>query len=451
MKTLKSFSSILMLVIVLYSCDKNETAPVIFDQEFTLAENSPVGTLVGVVDASDVDEGQVIDYKIILADPGGSFEIDIDKGVIAVVDNTLLDYEKQTQFILEVQVCDNHEKEPMVSSANIKINLTDQNEFAPSINNQSFTLNENPRLGQEIGIVQAIDNDTQQNITFSIVKFNDEDYIEIDPTSGILTVKDSAAFDFESTKQLSILVKATDNHQDQKSENATISVNILDVREITEGLAAYYPFNGNALDESGNFLHGIVHGASMSTDRFGNPNSAYSFDGVDDFIALADEFDFAEKSVSFHFKANSIPSFDFENNSLTSWSSLTACANSQLQYGGSQICLSNVAGVDKIWMRRVGMTPTPDPSIVSAPIDKSKWYHVCALYTQDSIKLYIDGQLVGAYQYEILIIPNAGATHMVLGAGRLENMRFLDGSMDDLYIHNRILEEGEIIQLSQSK
>ncbi len=49
-------------------------------------------------------------------------------------------------------------------------------------------------------------------------------------------------------------------------------------------LVAYYPFNGNANDESGNGDNGTVFGATLTTDRFGNTNSAYAFDGTDDFI-----------------------------------------------------------------------------------------------------------------------------------------------------------------------
>ncbi|RKY55315.1 MAG: hypothetical protein DRP89_03575, partial [Candidatus Neomarinimicrobiota bacterium] len=54
------------------------------------------------------------------------------------------------------------------------------------------------------------------------------------------------------------------------------------------GLVAYYPFNGNANDESGNGNDGTVNGATLTTDRFGNENSAYSFDGVDDYIMVQD-------------------------------------------------------------------------------------------------------------------------------------------------------------------
>ena len=53
-------------------------------------------------------------------------------------------------------------------------------------------------------------------------------------------------------------------------------------------LVVYYPFNGNADDESGNGLDGEVLGPVLAEDRFGNENSAYVFDGIDDFIRVQD-------------------------------------------------------------------------------------------------------------------------------------------------------------------
>ena len=49
------------------------------------------------------------------------------------------------------------------------------------------------------------------------------------------------------------------------------------VAPLDYGLVAYYPFNGNANDESGNGNHGQVNGATLTIDRFGNINSAYEF------------------------------------------------------------------------------------------------------------------------------------------------------------------------------
>ena len=48
---------------------------------------------------------------------------------------------------------------------------------------------------------------------------------------------------------------------------------------LDSGLVAWYPFNGNTLDESGNGHNGINHGATLTMDRDSNSNSAYYFDG----------------------------------------------------------------------------------------------------------------------------------------------------------------------------
>jgi len=59
----------------------------------------------------------------------------------------------------------------------------------------------------------------------------------------------------------------------------------VNIAEAEWNLLAYYPFNGNANDESGNGRNGTVNNdATLTTDRFGNVNSAYSFDGDDDYI-----------------------------------------------------------------------------------------------------------------------------------------------------------------------
>ncbi len=52
----------------------------------------------------------------------------------------------------------------------------------------------------------------------------------------------------------------------------------------TDGLAGYWPFSGNANDESGNSHNGTVNGATLTADRFGNANSAYYFNGTSSYI-----------------------------------------------------------------------------------------------------------------------------------------------------------------------
>ncbi len=60
----------------------------------------------------------------------------------------------------------------------------------------------------------------------------------------------------------------------------------LDPEALPSDPVAYYPFNGDANDESGNGYDGIVYGATLCDDRFGNPNSAYSFPGPNDRIEV---------------------------------------------------------------------------------------------------------------------------------------------------------------------
>jgi hypothetical protein len=60
----------------------------------------------------------------------------------------------------------------------------------------------------------------------------------------------------------------------------------VNIAEAEWALQAYYPFNGNANDESGNGRNGTVNNdATLTTDRFDNVNSAYSFDGDEDYIS----------------------------------------------------------------------------------------------------------------------------------------------------------------------
>ena len=69
----------------------------------------------------------------------------------------------------------------------------------------------------------------------------------------------------------------------------------------SNGLIGWWPFNGNANDESGNGNYGTVNGASLGIDRFGNSNAAYDFDGVNDYIDLFNTGSQGNFSISFWF------------------------------------------------------------------------------------------------------------------------------------------------------
>src|SRR4051812_3076627 len=55
---------------------------------------------------------------------------------------------------------------------------------------------------------------------------------------------------------------------------------------IDSGLVAYYPFNGDASDATTNGNDAVFNNATLTSDRFGTANSAYSFNGVDSYIQI---------------------------------------------------------------------------------------------------------------------------------------------------------------------
>ena len=91
---------------------------------------------------------------------------------------------------------------------------------------------------------------------------------------------------------------ATKSYIDALMANLQTSSNIP-----TDGLVAYYPFNGNANDESGNGNHGTATDATLTYDRFGNENSAYSFDGDGDYIVSTSNVGVGQTTLTFSFWA----------------------------------------------------------------------------------------------------------------------------------------------------
>ncbi len=346
-----------------------------------------------------------------------------------MADPTNLDYEKNTQFILTVSVTDNHEKDPLESSAKVQINLTDENEFAPAIEPQTFTLDENPLKGQEIGIIVAEDEDSHQSLIYILQDSESSVFFEINASTGSLSVKDSSIFDF-------------------KTAQAIVKININDILEITDGLLAYFPFNENALDESGNNIVSEVVGPVLTDDRFGNPNSAFEFNGVDDFITLND------------------------NNSVITTKSFTISLWAKI-YGASPVGLwgnaffkqrDNVQGASTakstLYFRGdyngnvlLHTRSSSDETIQDLKCDYAvdgNWHHYVAKIDENkTMEIYIDGFLFCSG-----VFPNDGdfntsIDHINLRCHHPDGVlrAGLYGKMDEVYIHNRALNSEEILGL----
>lgn len=443
MKTLNIIACTLVLSFLFYSCEKNESAPVVVDQTFSIAENSPSGTILGTVDASDADEGQIVSFEIIDGNEEESFFINSETGILSVANPTGLDYESNTEIIFKVAVSDNHKKDPLESTANIQVNLIDENEFAPVIKPQVLVLDENSVTGYMFGTIVASDEDSHQVIQYSIVEESDRGYFHLDPISGDLSVKDSAAFDFETNQKFSLDIEVSDGHEHPKTALATVTVNINDVLEITDGLVAYFPFNGNANDESGSGIQSQVFGATLTEDRNGKSGSAYSFDGIDDYITLNNDsqlhFEESDFSISVWVKLAS---------QEIKWQGIISAYNSSRDNREFIIAVNNV--FDSTYFKIYDQGGSQGDLIW---FEKTwEWQMITVTKNTSSIKAYIDGAFLKEAQITSTISNTA--TRIMFGAidkSISSPDAFYEGVIDDIYIHRRVLEDWEVKNLYQMK
>ena len=208
--------------------DVNE-APNIADQDFSVEENSPAGTVVGTVIASDPDINapfNELEFSVLSGTGKELFEIS-STGVITVKEGAVLDLTIQKNYTLEVVVQDGG---GLSDTATVTINIEDVNE-APNIANQDFSVEENSPAGSVVGTVVANDPDTKapfNELEFSVLSGSGKELFEISST-GVITVKEGAVLDFESKDSYSLEVKVQDGGG--LSDTATVTINIEDVNE----------------------------------------------------------------------------------------------------------------------------------------------------------------------------------------------------------------------------
>jgi hypothetical protein len=104
----------------------NDVDPVFVDASpvFSLPENSPVGTVVGAVSATDGDlPAQTVTYSIVSGNEAGAFTINAATGQITVADSTPLNFETTPVFTLQVRATDSGSP-TRTADAVVVVNLT---------------------------------------------------------------------------------------------------------------------------------------------------------------------------------------------------------------------------------------------------------------------------------------------------------------------------------------
>jgi hypothetical protein len=249
--------------------DINEN-PNIAAASFSVDENSPNGTAVGTASASDPDNGQALNFSIISGNTSGAFQIGSSSGEISVANSSALNYESNSTFSLTVEVEDNGAGS-LTDQAIITVNLNDVNE-SPNISTASFAVNENSANGTSVGTVTASDPDNGQTLSFSIIGGNASGAFQINSNTGLISVANSSALNFESNPTFSLIVEVEYNGTGSLTDQATITVNLNDVNENPNILTASFAVNENS-------ANGTIVGTVSASDPDNGQTLSFSILG----------------------------------------------------------------------------------------------------------------------------------------------------------------------------
>ncbi len=214
----------------------NDNTPVISGEPYrvTVIENSPIGTLVTTINATDGDLGihGEIRYTIISGNINQAFTLNSGNGALTV--NRNIDRESISSFSLVVRVRDRGTPQTREDRTTITVTVSDVNDNAPVFRPSTYSvqLREDLPVGHNVIRVLATDadqpNTPNSNIAYSITSGNTGNAFRI-LANGQIQI--SNALDFETTPSYSLTVEGRDGGSPAMSSTATVSVTVINVNE----------------------------------------------------------------------------------------------------------------------------------------------------------------------------------------------------------------------------
>jgi len=210
---------------------------------------------------------------------------------------------------------------------------------------------------------------------------------------------------------------------------------------LTNGLVAYYSFDGTAEDQSGMGNNGTVHNATLSSDRFGASNAAYYFDGTDAYIEIGD-------SASIHSTGLL---------TVSAWVRLDGMTPGQ--YGMSVVAKVAEDNSALAWNLRIKPTAKLHPLAnvgtwtefdCQTTLPMGTWQHVAMVFDGTQLSGFVNGQPDGRVNLSGTVASISYAVRIgVYSPKPSDAMMFFTGAIDDVRIYNRGLSDSEIQQLYQ--
>ncbi len=241
-------------------------------------------------------------------------------------------------------------------------------------------------------------------------------------------------------------------------------VNVLLAAQIpTDNLSLYLPFNGNAVDESGNQNDGTTGGVSLTSDRFGNENSAYFFDGIDDYISIANNTlsPTVNATISFWFSPTNDLTFtsghqiffqsdvggdnvgDFiitfnRTNCFSFPSTGDGRVNGELQ---GDFVNNNSVNCSAFGLTRVAST--------TDTWNSDEWYNISIVISNGVLTMYVNGVFENSHVTTSAFFRENQEVIMGRYFGVQPTSAF-SGKMDDVRVYNRALSTNEISSIYEA-
>ena len=210
---------------------------------------------------------------------------------------------------------------------------------------------------------------------------------------------------------------------------------------LTTNLTAYYSFDGNANDVSGNNHHGVIHSATLTSDRFGSVNQAYYFNGIDAYIEILD-------GTSFNIVDEFSASVWIKSNTLSSARNIMSKSHG----GGTGWLIERYPNSDTFWRNFYSNGGFYAGASVSIP--DGVWCHLVVTKQGANYKAYVNGIQQFSVTAASASVKNNGNLPFTIGAynaGNTQPASSLDeyfyGAMDEIRLYDRVLSTAEIAQL----
>ncbi len=207
--------------------------------------------------------------------------------------------------------------------------------------------------------------------------------------------------------------------------------------DVTTGLIAHWPLDGDAQDISGNGNHGVVVNATPTQDRNGNPNGAYAFNGSNTWIEVP-------SSVSLGSPTTQVTQVAWINNA--GWSLVGQSYNPIIVKSNSDVnafMYRMIAGAGGVGL---AVNSWNTSTSLGSPFTFDTWNLVAMVYDAGSVHCYVDGVLV-----ESDVLTETSMTQdsrdLRIGACVPGILEVFNGKIDDVRIYNRALSAADIAEL----